>query len=209
MKLLSMTFFTLSACLLVSGCQLNNALWGNSPPLNQPISWENRQAQNSSLQHWSVTAQMGGHAVIHQSTQYLSATIVWEQHFNTYDVHLFGPLGIDTVQIIGGPQNVSLITPSGEQDVDKDPRKLLRDKTGLDFPIADFYYWARGVPTPHQPSVLHFDTYHHLTELQQDGFDVKYLEYTAVSRKYDLPSLLSLSGKNIFVKIAIKEWKVE
>jgi outer membrane lipoprotein LolB len=203
------TILIISGTIFLSACQNMLSQSSNQAPLNQHIAWKDRETQLKTLNQWKIHGKIGGKVTIQQKTQDISAELVWEQNNNTYDVHLFGPFGSNMVRIFGDLQNASLITYSENETISHNARYLLKEKTGLDLPVTDLYYWVRGLPAPKLHATLHFDTYNHLTSLEQDGFKIQYLNYTAVNNRVDLPSLLAITGKNTSVRISIKDWYLD
>ena len=78
---------------------------------------------------------------------------------------------------------------------------------GWQLPVTNLYFWVRGLPAPNSSASTTFDPYHHLIELEQQGWQIQYERYTAI-QGIDLPSKLRLKRGQLQVKIVISSWKL-
>lgn len=58
-----------------------------------------------------------------------------------------------------------------------------------------------------QPSHQKFDAYHHLTQLKQSGWTIRYLRYTGV-KNTDLPSKIFLTYPKLSLRIVVSQWQI-
>jgi len=136
-----------------------------------------------------------------------SASINWlQQGAGAYQIRLFGPLGSGTVMIQksggkvtfrDGPKSAS----SGNAD------QLLMQQTGVRLPVANLYYWVRGIPAPGAVQSMQKDKGQHIQVLRQAGYTIEYTGYTRIAN-IDLPSQIRLQGNGVFIKLVIKRWKL-
>ncbi|MCL4405901.1 MAG: lipoprotein insertase outer membrane protein LolB [Firmicutes bacterium] len=166
--------------------------------------WDDRVTALSRLTTWNVNALIA----IQNYTppaQNITATLQWQQTNQHYTILIFGPLGSGTAKLIGGPGQVSLITPDGKVHTAHSPEELLTRETHWRLPVSHLYYWIRGLPVPNLPADKQLDQYNHLIQLSQQGWVVQYLDYTS-HHALDLPDRISLSNPALHVKIVIKQW---
>ncbi|MFN3234546.1 MAG: lipoprotein insertase outer membrane protein LolB [Gammaproteobacteria bacterium] len=158
---------------------------------------------NQSLKEWQIL----GLVALNMPNQHVSATLNWVQDNQNYRLDLVGTLGIGHVSIIGSPQFIQLETAKGREYSAKNPKALMQKTLGWSLPIADLYYWIRGLPAPDKAYQAQYGVGHQLLELQQNGWQIKYQQY-AIFNNYALPSRMELKSHGIQVKIALKHWKL-
>lgn len=186
-------FSFLTACTTVSP--------SSTAPINQSISWNQRKDQLNKVNHWKIQ----GAIAIHTTQQAVSASLNWKQQNRDYLINLFGPLGLGAVVISGNAHAIRLKTANGKIMTAKTPEQLIQKELGWQLPISNLYYWTRGLPIPNQKSLKHFDRYHHLTSMTQDGWQIHYLQYTGIN-SIDLPSKIDLSYPALKIRIVISHW---
>jgi outer membrane lipoprotein LolB len=167
------------------------------------IPWPQRQAQLSALQNWSAQ----GSAAAHANNKGWNAYYHWQQNNANYSLIMFGPLGMDRMQITGSPGQATLITPAQKTFTASNPETLLLQQTGWSLPVSDLYYWLRGLPDPHSRFKRSFDLSNHLANLYQDGWEIRYLRYVSVNN-IDLPDRILLSNNQWQVRLVISQWQL-
>jgi outer membrane lipoprotein LolB len=175
-------------------------------PLSQDksTSFESRTQALTPIQTWNVK----GLIAIRTAKNAYSANWNWQQiTYSNYKIELFGPLGAGAVQLIGRRNFVMLHTSDGKEFTATHPESLLEQQLGWRLPVSYLYYWIRGLPVPAIPAEKHFDAYHHLSLLIQDGWRVDYPRYTPTNG-IDLPNKMILTHPDITVKIIINRWQL-
>lgn len=174
-------------------------------PENKVIPVEKRVTTLSSVQNWNLDALIAirNNAKNDNNT----ANMKWQQSHSNYNISLFGPLGANSVKLAGRPGKVSMETSDGKKSNASSPESLLAQKTGLQIPVSNLYYWIRGLPVPGSNSQKSYDQYNHLTQLVQQGWTVRYLDYRAV-KDIDLPTKIFLSDPTLSVKIVVSDWNI-
>lgn len=190
---------------LLSGCV-------SMPKTTQPAAGSfqskpvaERQAQLNAIQSWNAT----GAISIQQAQQ--SPVIMrfeWQQlGASNYRVDLAASLNLAAVSITGQPHRVTLQKGNEPPMSAATPEQLMQKNLGWSLPIPSLWYWARGLPAPGAAPVTKYDDFGHLILLQQDGWQVKFSGYRPV-QGVDLPQVLELRRADLFVKVAIKDWRV-
>lgn len=171
--------------------------------LNHLMSWPARQKQLRTIQHW----QLNGAIAIKTAQQGQTASLSWQQlSRQNYHISLYGPLGAGRVTLTGHKDGVRLLANNKLYQA-KTPEALMQEMLGWQLPVGNLYYWVRGLPAPSLQAQVRFDSYHHLSRLQQQGWTVTYQRYTGVGH-FDLPSLLTLQRQDLTVKIVISQWQL-
>ena len=172
-----------------------------STPTNE--SWQTREAALSKLNSWKLS----GKVAAQTSSDSGSATMDWRQQGSHYTVSLLGPLGAGGMTLTGQPGNVDLQMSDGKHYRATNPEELLARGWGFNLPVSYLHYWIRGLPVPGIPSQNQFDSYHRLTSLSQQGWQVQILAYTRAGT-LELPSKLAISSPTLSSKIVVYEWKI-
>jgi outer membrane lipoprotein LolB len=167
-------------------------------------TWGNRVEVLSNIQDWDLSALIAIRANATRDAG--SANMKWKQSKQDYNILLFGPLGSNAVKLAGRPGKVSLETADGKTFNAATPEALLQQQSGWRLPVSNLYYWIRGLPVPNVPAQKSFDADHHLTELAQQGWTIRYERYKAVGQ-IDLPAKILLANAQVNVKIVIKNWQ--
>lgn len=171
---------------------------------NKEQSSESRKTELSSVTNWYVKGSMG----VKTEEDAFSASIYWKQRGkNKYSLQLFGPAGVGTLKVVSQGRGVTLTDNKNQTFHAKTGEELLRKQTGWYLPVSNMYYWARGMVVPDLPATPHYDKYHHLTSLEQQGWDIQYLRYTSV-KGIDLPSKIFMNYQKLGIKIVISSWQL-
>jgi outer membrane lipoprotein LolB len=201
-KHLFFVLFLTFLCGLLSACATMEP--ATQVALNQQQSWEQRENQLSHLKQWKIKGALG----INDSKQAWRSSVYWQQFArNVFDLKLFGPVGVGTLQVTGTAHHAQLTTAQNETFSAENADLLLAQQTGWLLPITHLYYWIRGIPVPGIPADREFDNYNHLLRLSQQGWTIQFQRYTAING-LDLPSKILLQYKQLKIRIIISQWKL-
>jgi outer membrane lipoprotein LolB len=197
--------FKLTILFLLISCLYACASLYHQPQtaINQKLSWKTRKQQLQQIKNWQIQ----GAIAIRTKKQASSASVSWQQKGKQYKINLFGPLGSGAVTISGQPGNSILQTANKQIFKAKTPEQLLKQELGWNVPVSNLYYWIRGLPNPHISAKLKFDKYHHIIEIKQQNWDVKYLSYSATNN-LDLPHKTTITNKSLNLRIIINKWEI-
>mgnify|MGYP001608112043 CR=1 FL=1 len=198
MKTLKIIFLSILVAMLAA-CATMPA---SQSAYNQKMSWQARSNQLKKIKQWTIQ----GAVAIQRSNQAESAYLTWQQHNNNYTLHLFGPLGMGAVNITGQPGQFTLKNAQGQILQAKSPESLIQQEMGWTLPVSNLYYWVRGLPVPNLKATKQFDEYHHLIKLNQEGWQINYLQYTGI-KGIDLPSKLTLKNPKLSLRLVINQWR--
>ena len=173
-------------------------------PLNQQLSWQTRQHQLSSIQSWTLNGQIS----IQNNQKRESANVTWHQAGQDYTISMFGPLGLGGAILTGKPGLVTLEEDNGQKITANSPEALINKTSHWLLPISNLYFWIRGIPGPTTLPQFRLDSYNHLIQLKQEGWKIRYLQYTGVDG-VDLPSIMTLSRPPLFMKLVINQWNLK
>ena len=187
---------------LLNGC--STLFPRTQQPFNPNLSWKHRYHELNQMNQWNLQ----GSIAVHTPKKSFTAHLIWQQKSEgNYSITLFGPLGMNTVQITGSQGLFTLRTSSNQTLTAKSPEQLLFQELGWNLPLSNLYYWVRGLPAPSKQAILSWDAYHHVQTLQQARWQIRYLDYQSVG-KNDLPTKITLQNDFISLRIAIHSWEV-
>lgn len=188
------------ACLLLAGCA------ATPPRITEPPPPPSKVARDSTLKAIQ-SFESSGVLAIRTSRDASSLHWQWQQQGSQYFLTLRGPVSFGTVWLKGTPTGVVLVMPDGRTVKAARADQLLLKETGWKLPVSGLYYWIRGLPDPQTPSGKTFDARHRLVLLKQSGWTIRYPEYQSANG-IDLPAKITLSTRDINVKIVIRKWRI-
>ena len=151
--------------------------------------------------------QLNGKIAVQTAQDSGSATILWIENHDRYNVSLYGPLGTQGLKLTGQPGHVTLITADGKRFIAESAEQLLAENWGFHLPLSNLRYWIRGLPVPGIPHDSRFDNQHRLIFLNQQGWRVEFQDYVA-TKTIDLPNKLLINSATLKTKIVIYQWKI-
>lgn len=167
------------------------------------MPWPKRQIQLQAIHSWHINAVMG----IHKPGESDIVSASWDQQGDQYIVRLSGPLNSGSARIEGSLNKVTLW--KNKQPISAaSPEQLIKQVLGWQLPISNLRYWILGLPVPALASQQHFDAYHHLSCLKQQGWHIRYANFVEINN-IDLPTKIWLDNSQIHIKIVIRRWKVD
>lgn len=191
----------LMLAVLMAGCTTVTAPQPVTTQANP--TWYKQQAQLKQLTSWNLQ----GRVAVNAGSRGGSASLFWKQTNQNYLIELFGPLGAGAVYLQGTPGQILLTSARGQHLQAQSPEQLLQQEFGWQIPVTHLYYWVRGIPAPHETTVTLFDNQGQLAQLNQEGWQVKYLSYASVNG-IPMPQQLLLTGQGIIVHLIIDQWHV-
>lgn len=167
-------------------------------------TWKERQQILSRIDHF----QLAGKIAFHSPNDAGSATLNWKENRGQYTVSLFGPLGSNSVKIMGQKGNVTLENTNGQRTHASTPEALVNKELGYRLPVSYLKYWIRGIAVPNLSNQPKLDNYQRLVQLQQAGWNVKFLSYGNVDN-IDLPTRIQFSSADLEAKIIVYNWQLK
>ena len=190
--------------LLLTGCASlsSQPIIENGAPLGHHyLPWPKRQAELMGITKWSAE----GSIAAHNSHQGVNASFHWEQQGSNYTLDIFGPLGVNRVQLSGNTTGVTLKTADHIYTADT-PEQLLQQQLGWSLPVSNLYYWLRGLPSPGSRFGRSLDPNNHLVHLVQGGWDLLYLRYLSING-IDLPDRILIHNPQWQIRLLIRQWQ--
>lgn len=137
-----------------------------------------------------------------------NATIQWEQEGENYHIRLFGPLGSGSIQIVGEPKQVYLISEDGQIVHAKNPESLVEKELGWTIPVSGLRYWLRGLPAPGTPpQQIQLDDMQRIWQIKQHDWTITYQSYQE-TQGVPVPHKLMLQNGPIRLKFIFRRWRL-
>lgn len=199
----------LGLCALLAGCA-QSPLWQSIQPLlydaERPgqSAWDQHRARAEAVRAWTLL----GRAAIQTEREGVSAAVRWVEQDGVYTLRLMGPFSQGSYELSGDAAGVVLRTPDGRDLQAEDPEALLQGALGWSLPVSGLRYWIRGIPAPgSEPSGLRLDALGRMTDVEQDGWRISVLRYTAL-QGLDLPEKLFMESRRLKLRIAVQSWEL-
>ncbi|HQW57607.1 MAG TPA: lipoprotein insertase outer membrane protein LolB [Gammaproteobacteria bacterium] len=172
--------------------------------LRMTINNKVRKQNISNLQDFEAIGKVG----FSDGKQGGNASIVWEQHPQSYQIRLYGPLGSNTVQIKGDSNRVSLTRTDAKIITASTPEALVQQELGWIIPVSGLRYWLRGLPAPGlAPKAMLLDNSDRLWQIDQQGWNIEYQAYKPIDG-HDVPCKLLLRNGSIRLKFIFDRWSL-
>ncbi|APZ42916.1 lipoprotein insertase outer membrane protein LolB [Acidihalobacter ferrooxydans] len=190
----------LALCLaMLGGC----AVAPPHPATDGGAAWQRHQAWVRAHPNWSLN----GRFALNVAGRGWSASLRWLEQGTSYRIDIFGPFGRTVAQLEGGAQGVSLRTQNEPLRTADSVSALMQSALGWSLPVTGLRYWVRGVPAPGTPiSSQRIGGSGHLSELNQDGWTIRYLGYNYAFGTRALPTHLRLSNGNVKLNLLVDRW---
>jgi outer membrane lipoprotein LolB len=194
----------------LAGLGLTGCVSMKTPPQQPAGSFQTetaaqRQTQLETVRSWNAS---GAISIQRASQSPVIMRYDWQQEGpDHYQIHLAASLNLGAVSITGRPGRVTLQKGNEPPISAATPEALMQKGLGWSLPIPAFWYWARGLPAPGATQATTYDSYGHLTVLQQQGWTVRFSDYHTI-QGVDLPQVIQLQRPGIFIKIVIKQWSI-
>ena len=164
--------------------------------------WKTHKAQISEIDGWQINGKIG----IRAPQDSGSGTLFWLQRQDYFDIRLSGPLGRGATRLTGRPDAVALEVAGQGRFEAESPEALVESQLGWQLPVSNLLWWIRGLPAPDSRSRVELDGNGRLAHLQQDGWDVQYLDYSD-ENGFALPSRIKLAGRDLQITLVVKDWQ--
>lgn len=175
--------------LFISGCATQQAHKTNSMAVSDAAQ----------LHDWSVQGRMGITGV----PQAGSGNFSWQQHNDTSQVNLHGPLGVGAVSMLLDDTLHVTFSNGAHYDSD-DALSELETRLGTTVPVRQLGYWLRGLAAPGEYQWSNESN----KVLQQDGWRIEYDDSMNVDA-LQLPKKITATHDEVRIRVVIDEWKLQ
>lgn len=163
------TFVILSGCTTIDDTPATSVVTSTE----EPQQWRNHLQNIQKIENWTLSGKVGVVTPKQSQTGYID----WQQDHQAFAISIRGTLGFGGLDLFGDQQFVTI-------KVDENNQRTLPTDIALEryldweFPINSLKYWVKGIPAPNAPvSNQHFNNQGQLARLQQQGWDIRLVNY--------------------------------
>lgn len=188
----------LLALLLLVGCAGRTPLPDAERNVGQ---WQDQADRTEALDTWMLIARVG----LRTSQDGTSANLDWSQHPHYYRMLLSGPFGSGRSTLEGREGRFSLTTAEGRFEAET-PEALMEEQLGWSLPVGSLQDWVRGLPGTGSDYRLEEDELGFPRRLEQDGWEIDYLDWTQAEALW-LPRRLVMRYGDLRVTLVVTDWR--
>lgn len=188
------------AAAVLAGCAILTKPPEFAPGIDNAAAWREHRQRIAALDTWSIQGRVAtGHLLG------WTGNLSWRQRGNRFDVRLSGPLGAGGFYAYGTLERV-VIRTGDKRFVSTRPQELVRRILGWEFPLQSLRYWAKGIPAPGDYKSISVNRKGRLKSLEQNGWEISYLDYTAKPGQPALPVRIVLSNGETLIRLVVSRW---
>jgi outer membrane lipoprotein LolB len=150
--------------------------------------------------------QLNGRINLRVEKEGFPGRVRWTHAPDRDELWFYSPIGTTVAHLVQDEHGALLVTAKGEEHRSSDLHTLAADVLGWDLPLAGLPFWVRGLPWPDaEVSEEQRDAQGRLTQLQQGGWTVSYLDWGSGGAQA-LPAKLDLKGERLRLRLLIERW---
>jgi outer membrane lipoprotein LolB len=191
------------ACIAVAiaGCSLSGRL---ADKQRAQELWAARQQALLDYDSWDVHAR----AALKLESGVYNIGIRWQRQAENSTILLEAPLGQGVFRIESDASGkYRLRLPDGRVFENSSAEALLEKMIGWSLPISGLEYWIRGLPRPDSDYSHRLDQGGRARSINQDQWDIGYLDYFTLQENLQLPRRVKLVSDNVTLKLIIERWQ--
>jgi outer membrane lipoprotein LolB len=153
------------------------------------------------LQQWTASGRMA----LAAHGEGGSGSFTWEQRSAGTTLSLRGPLGAGAMQVTTDGQTLAVIDAEGRYLGNDQAQGLLRQRLGMDLPLAELRYWMLGVAAPGSPASVADAARAPRRVIEQSGWRIDYDTFQSASG-LSLPQRFSATQGDVRLKVVVDDW---
>jgi outer membrane lipoprotein LolB len=192
---------------LIACCALLALAACQSLPPTPSTPWPERRAALQALGQYGFSGQFAAAT----ATDGFSAAIEWQQQGAVSEVALRAPFGVGGARLNYDGSELHVTDSHGTQLDGAAARREMQRLFGFEPPLSSLRYWLLGVPDPATAASETLDDRQRLARLQQDDWQVDYVDYLRTSgQAFDqwLPRRLTLHRGPVRLKLQVSRWQL-
>jgi outer membrane lipoprotein LolB len=136
-----------------------------------------------------------------------SGSFVWQQRSERTELSFRGPLGAGGLQIVTDGEQLELTDAEGRALDGDAARETLRQRLGIDLPLAELRFWMLGVPAPDPAGAGVAQIESPESGFRQRNWEVTYAAFRPVSG-WSLPAKVNAASGDVRVRIVVDDWQL-
>jgi outer membrane lipoprotein LolB len=155
------------------------------------------------LQQWTASGRMA----LAAHGEGGSGSFTWEQRSAATTLSLRGPLGAGAMQVTTDGQTLGVTDAEGKHLGNDQAQGLLRQRLGMDLPLAELRYWMLGVAAPGSPASVADAAEAPRRVIEQSGWRIDYDTFQSAAG-LSLPQRFSATQGDVRLKVVVDDWVV-
>lgn len=173
--------------------------------LPQDIEEKTQEFTLDQIKTWIFSGRIG----VKTPEKNVAANFDWTQKNNFFNISMAGPLGAGRIKMIGTPSNATVTDSSDKTHKTSNINAEFTKITGYTVPISNIFYWIKGQAAPGRIHKVNYSKTNKTKTINQDGWTIKYQNFTYIKDKdLYLPEKVTISNKDVLIKVFIKNWKI-
>jgi len=182
---------------LLAGC-------ASVPPRSTgPMPWEQRLPALQAITRF----ELDGRLAAANGRDGFSAGLRWKQDGDNANLDLSAPLGFGAAHIVENAGDLTVTSSQGVTLQHAAASQELAATLGFEPPLQSLRYWVLGASDPNFPSQENIDAQQRLSHLEQDGWQIDYVEYALVGQQW-LPHRLTVTRQSLRLKLVVDTWRL-
>ena len=144
---------------------------------------------------------INGRISINHDGERHSAGLHWTHRAQSDEILLLNPLGQTAARVYRDAHSATLDDGNRHYQADN-AEALMQEVLDWHLPLRGLHQWVLGLPDDDSHAQITRDGNGRISELQQDGWDVRYLRYAD-----SLPARLQLSREHLTLLLLIDQWQ--
>lgn len=154
--------------------------------------------------------QLEGTASVQAGEEAVTPTVSWRQRGAESRFRFSGPLGMGTLLLEYGPQNLHLTSSRGEDLRGPEAEQVLSAQLGFVPPFEALRFWVLGLPAPGEPpQVQSTDDIGRISDMTQQQWRIRYERWTDVATQAgvaQLPKKLVATRADLRLILVVRRW---
>jgi len=150
--------------------------------------------------------QLAGRINLRVEKEAFPGRIRWSHSPSREELWFYSPVGAAVARLKQDENGALLVNAQGQEYRAQNVQSLAAEVLGWDLPLKGLPYWVRGLPWPGaEPADLQRDAQGRITRLEQAGWQVSYLAWSAAGSDA-LPAKLDLAGERLRLRLVVERW---
>jgi len=184
--------------IFLSGCVSTNII----PSLSND-DLENNKESLSNIFNWKFH----GRIAVKTRLDGYHGNIIWKQTGNSFQISLWGPLGLGMLSINGSSEDIEITNVNGQIIALKNVEDELQHFIESIIPISSIQYWLLGIPNPYFPSKIESRDNSTVIDFKQSGWVIEASDFKR-NIEFLLPHKIFLSNIDTNVRVAVENWEI-
>lgn len=179
-----------------------------SPPVLEPLTASEIAARETRLMAFTSWRALGSLVVDSEDQGALNASFAWDGRADGFDIKLFGPLGVQTLQVVESSDGARLLSRKNDEVNGASAERLLLEELGVQIPLRGMQRWVVGLQGLAEQ--VDRDVAGRITQMVVRGDE--FLLWKVIFKSYmevdglDLPKSIKVIGNGLDINLKVRKW---